>query len=531
MSMQLLNRKKADKPEDGKFKPVPSRSKRTRSYGVDVDGAVIRVVEMLDDAVVSYSTYQGETTLDAFQQFLATKPSGPVTVAWMTINLHIRRVPLPTVPPIAMRAAILDAVDENLPLSPGSAIVAARLFSEGEHQSAAVAAVDGEALSGVWSQLPHHGLQLVPAPLLLSQDGLFLGIRNNDAHLLLVNGGAITAARPLTVGGLVTVYDRLGEDRGASLERFSTVTRGGTRLDPEAATTVDTYGGEVGDEVRRTVDYWARQGFTVPSEIFVYGPGIVLPNLSGKLLDAALFAKPVAMPAVSVDAIARNERPSAYLALHAAMYDPGEQPVASLPNPAAAERDRKRLDKARTVRKLSIAGVGAALVIAACSYLVISPKGDLSSAQDALKKKQIELKGAQSALDLDKLVKSGNSALGKVTAVEPKWEFLVQQIVATAPANTEIASLAFNQVGDQVTVTFSAKVGVQPQATTLDFRQSVQEWLQRLNDAGATYAVAPVLKKVDPNGATQGAYVDVSLVVKVPLVGEFLANRSIGVTK
>jgi len=79
MSTQLLNRKKADKPDDGKVKPLPSRSKRTRTYGVDVDGSVIRVVELFDDAVVSYSTYQGETTLDAFQQFLATKPAGYVS--------------------------------------------------------------------------------------------------------------------------------------------------------------------------------------------------------------------------------------------------------------------------------------------------------------------------------------------------------------------------------------------------------------------------------------------------------------------
>jgi hypothetical protein len=486
---------------------------------------------VLDDAVVSYSTYQGETTLDAFQQFFATKPSGPVTVAWMAINLHIRRVPLPQVPPIAMRAAILDAVDENLPLSPGSALVAARLFSEGETQSAAVAAVDGEALGSVWNQLPQHGIQLVPAPLLLSQDGLFLGIRNNDAHLLLVTGSAITAARPLTVGGLVTVYDRLGDDRTASLERFSTVTRGGTRLDPEAASIVDTYGGEVGDEVRRTVDYWARQGFTVPSEIFVYGPGIVLPNLSGKLLDAALFAKPVSMPAISVDAIARNERPSAYLALHAATYDAGEQPVASLPNPAAAERDRKRLDQARAVRKLSIVGAAAAVVVAACAYFVISPKGDLSSAKEALKKKSAELKNAQGALDLDKLVKSGNASLSKVTAVEPKWEFLVQQIIGTAPAHTEISALNFTLNGDTVSVTFSAKVGMQENATALDFRQAVQEWLKSLYNAGASVAVAPNLKKVDGNGSTQSGYVDVALVVKVPLVGQFLANRANGVTK
>ncbi len=532
MSTQLLNRKKADKPEDGKGKPAASRARRTRTYGVDVDGSVIRVVELFDDAVVSYSTYQGETTLDAFQQFLATKPAGTVTVAWMTMNLHIRRVPLPQVPPVAMRAALLDAVDENLPLSPGSAVVAARLFTEGaDAGSAAVAAVDGEALANVWQQLPPSGLQLVPTPLLLSQDGLFLGIRNNDAHLLLVTGGAITAARPLTIGGLVTVFDRLGDDRTASLERFSTVTRGGTRLDPEAAATVDTYGGEVGDEVRRTVDYWARQGFTVPSEIYVYGPGIVLPNLSGKLLDAALFAKPVAMPSVAVDAIARNERPSAYLALYAAMFDGGEQPVATLPNPAAAERDRRRVDHARTVRKLSVVGVAVALVVAACGYLVMSPKSGLSDAKAALQQKGNELKNSQAALDLDKLVKSGQTALGKVVSVEPKWEVVVRKIMATAPENTQLGQLAFSQVGDVVTVTLSAKVGLPAKAANLDFREAVQVWLKSLHDAGASSAVAPQIKKVLSTGPSQQGYIDVSLVVKVPLAGDYLANRPIGVTK
>ena len=58
--------------------------------------------------------------------------------------------------------------------------------------------------------------------------------------------------------------------------------------------------------------------------------------------------------------------------------------------------------------------MAAALVVAACGYLVMSPKSGLSDAKAALQQKGNELKNSQAALDLDKLVKSGQTALSKL---------------------------------------------------------------------------------------------------------------------
>ena len=312
-------------------------------YGVDIDGTVVRVVEILGNAVVSFGTFQGATPEDALRKFLATRPSGEITLALGGSNLHVVRSSVPNVPPSAMRAGLLEEIEESVPIASGSAAVAARLFTAPDgHQRAAVVAIERDMTLELWDAIGTADVAIVPAPLTFTQDGLYLGVRYSDSQLTLVQGGAVLASRPLGVGGLTSMFDKLGGDAARAAERFATVARGGTRLDPDAAAVVDTFSGSVGDEVRRTVDFWSRQGHTVPSEVFVHGPGIVLPNLSGKLLDAALFARPVALPDIVLDAIPRTERPTAFLAIQAAMIDVESQPLADLLDPRHADRARKK---------------------------------------------------------------------------------------------------------------------------------------------------------------------------------------------
>ena len=473
------------------YKIPVGKPRKGRSYGVDIDGNVVRVVELLDNDVVSYGTYQGVTTDDAFRRFLSTRPSGDVNVAWMGGNMHILRAPVPELPDAALRLGILDTIDEQLPITPGSASIAARLFvAPNGNTTAAIAAVERESTAGLWDIIGQADVGVIPSPLLLVQDGLYLGVRYSDSHVMLVNGGAVVSARPLASGGLTSMFEKLGGDPARAAERFATVARGGTRLDPEAATVVDSYSAAIGEEVRRTVDFWARQGNNVPSEVFVHGPGIVLPNLSGKLLDAALFARPVALPDVSMDTIARTERPTAYLALLAAQMDLGVQPIADLIDPRHADRARKNKEKAKKTARLFVAlGLaGLATVAFLVPYGIAKTRNVL--AVNSRRAAENAAKGYAKELKLKAEVEAGIKVYNTAVAGEIAWETLYKAIVNSAPPglNPQFQGLTISPNGNMVNVTFTA-VMKNPAKSAEDrggFDRAIASWVDELRELGSS---------------------------------------------
>lgn len=524
--------------------------KRGRSYGVDIDGNVVRVVEVLGDAVVSYGTYQGVTAEDALRKFLVTRPSGEVTVAWAGSNIHVLRLTMPNLPANAMRAGLLDEIDESLPIAAGNAAVAARTFNAADGtKMAAVAAVERDSATDLWEAIGTADVAIVPSPLVYTQDGLYLGVRYNDTQLTLVHGGAVLAARPLAIGGLTAMFDKLGADPAGSAERFATVARGGTRLDPDAAAVVDAYSSSVGEEVRRTVDFWSRQGHTVPSEVFVHGPGIVLPNLSGKLLDAALFARPVALPNISLEAIARTERPTAYLAIQAALLDVDDQPLADLPDPRHSDRARRKQE----AMKRGIAIVTAVCVVGAgflafTMPIAIATKRNHDSTlryRSAVR----EYNKVIPALSLKAEVSAAIKAYNEAVAYEPAWDKLFLAFLDSAPPNTtaSISGLTIKRnVGNaEVLVVFSATV-VAPSGGAA-FEATVSEWIVKLRELGSSNPWPSSWSVSTPTGATStdvrdavpGSIVSVSFNVPMPLdknpvtlvEGEFLSNRKASVTE
>jgi hypothetical protein len=511
------------------FKLPAGRGRRGRSFGVDIDGNVVRVVELLDNAVVSYGTYQGHSVEDAFRKFLSTKPNGDVTVAWMGPNMHVVRTPIPNVPAAALRVGVLDAIDESLPLAPGSASIAARIFTgpDGMPQ-AAVTAIERDSVSSLWSVIGAATVGLVPAPLLFINDGLFLGVRYSDAHLMLVSNGAILASRPLAIGGLTTMFDRLGGDPTRAAERFATVARGGTRLDPDAAAVVDSYSGSIGDEVRRTVDFWARQGHTVPSEVYVHGPGIVLPNLSGKLLDAALFARPVALPEIAVDAIARTERPTAYLALLAAILDGEAQPIADLADPRFADRARKKKEALKRTIKL-VGSVGIA-VIGVLSFVVPYgwAKGRNYLAKRDLSAAEKEFKSYEPELLLKDEAEAGVAAYNTATANEVAWNEVYKAILATAPPelNPSFESVAISHDGALLKLTISASQDGKEIA-------DVASWITAFENQGSPKAwpASTTLIEGPPKRIAVTINAPILMDLKDPITGRYLANRTLVIEK
>lgn len=453
-----------------------------RRYGVDIDGTTVRVVEVIEQTVASFATYQGNSTAESFQQFLETKPQGPVTVVWSDADFHLRRIPLPNLPSAALRAGMLDAVEDSLPMAPGSAMVAARVVASRLDGSfhATVAAADRTEVGSMWQMVSMPGVHLVPAPLLFSDDGLYLGLRDGGAQLLLAVGGAAVAARTLSAGGLSAVRDALTDGEQSAEERLTTISRGGTRLDPTAAAAVDRYSQAISDEVRRTADFWSRQGLAVPAEIFVHGQGIALPNLAGKLLDAAFLAKAAPMPAVSLDAVARADLPRAYLSLLAAQFNPSVQILAGLPDPLAAERVRRRSERGRSGRTIVLAGLAAAALIAALVAPVVLAKRDLSHARSAQDKVDAELAGLRKVIKLNDQVRSGQRAFAAAVADDVKWDVLFAQTIESAPKDVPIrfSSVQVDRKNKNVNMTFTATID----SPTLD---PVSAWLATLQQLGA----------------------------------------------
>lgn len=492
-----------------------------RRYGVDIDGTTVRVVEVEGTTVLSFASYQGNTATEAFQQFLATRPQGLVVVVWADGEVHLRRVPLPNLPTAALRAGLLDAVEDTLPMAPGTAAVAARVTAAKDDDGlvASVAATDRYALADLWAMIPVPGARVVPAPLLFVEDGLYLGLRDGGAQLLLASGGAAVATRNLSAGGLTTVRDELADGDQSPEERLTTIARGGTRLDPGAASAVDRYAQAISDEVRRTADFWSRQGLAVPAEIYVHGQGIALPNLAGKLLDAAFLAKGAPTPLVVMDAIARADVPRAYMALLATQYNPGVQVLADLADPLAAERVRRRTEKARTSGRLALAGTTVAALGVALVGPVVLAKRDLSQAKSDLRNAEADLRTLGSAVKLANQVTAGRKAYRTAVTSEVDWSAYLREVLASPPADSQGRFVSITAERKGTTVTGEAKVLM----TGRSF-ESVAAWLRALQTIGDTRAWT---QQVRNDTATDGAAatVSASATLTMTVTPPFYADR------
>jgi hypothetical protein len=327
---------------------------------------------------------------------------------------------------------------------------------------------------------------------------------------------------------LTTMFDRLGGDPTRAAERFATVARGGTRLDPDAAAVVDSYSGSIGDEVRRTVDFWARQGHTVPSEVYVHGPGIVLPNLSGKLLDAALFARPVALPEIAVDAIARTERPTAYLALLAAILDGEAQPIADLADPRFADRARKKKEALK--RTVKLVGSVAIAVIGVLSFIVPYgwAKGRNYLAKRDLAATQKEFKSYEPELLLKAEAEAGVAAYNTATANEIAWNEVYKAVLATAPPelNPSFENVSISHDQAQLKIVVNASQDGKEIA-------DVANWVSAFENQGAPQAWPSSTQLVEgpPRRINVTISAPILMDIKDPVTGRYLANRSLSIEK
>jgi hypothetical protein len=538
---RLRKRPTPKAPERVSF-AASGRQRRGRTFGVELDGSVIRVAEVVDETLVAFTSFQGTSQANAIKQFLATKPSGTIVVAWSPDTLHVQQVELPHLPKEALRAGLLDAVEGDLPFPANLATLAARVIEcDDGSQTAVVAAVEHEAAGTVWSSLTTSDVHLVPGPLVLEHDGLFLGMRNESAELTLVSGGRVVAMRPLLAGGLRKLFSQLDDDLGRAAERFHAVARGGARNDPAASTVIEAYAAGLGEEVRRSVDYWARQGHSVGSEVLVHGPGIMVPNLAGRLLDAALFAKPAPVGGLDVGALARSDRPLSFTAIAAAQFDVDAQFLSSVPDPRQAELARLRREKTKRSKRLA-AMLGLVVVSGVILHLPVrSAESGAQAAEVELAEVTAEADGLGAVRTLNRKVKDATEAYRKLVAAEPNWRTLIEQVVTWTPAQGATVrgiTILINNQDRIATLEFAASIPGR------DFRATVSEWLKEFERRGAVNPWSGSFTRscVDvPVGQTaaqpaggalegcpSGKIPEVTASFRVPfaLTGDFLSDRT-----
>ncbi len=443
----------------------PTRRSRGRTYGAELDGTILRVVEVVDDVAVSFTVYRGDTVARAVRQFLAAKSKGPVVVAWHSGSTQVAPLEFAQVPEPALLAAVMDAADAQMPNRVDSAI-AARILGIRDGRIQAIAAqADTEALEEVWEAFRGSPTVVVPAPLVFTNDGLFLGIRNESVDLTLVERNAVVAHRHLSCGGLAAVYRELGPELDRAFERLSNVVRGAGQQDLEAVQILQRYVVELGAQITRTTDFWTRQTLTIPSDIAAHGPGFLLPNLAGTLMDAALFLKPVELPNI-VDAIARVERPVSFVALMAGLADLDEQPCLELPDPHLAEAARRQRTRDRS-RKRVVVGAGSALGLALAGFGVLQLAGrQVTAAEERLETAKAELASFRPAQVMQDRARIGTTAFQSALEGDVAWSSLIDNALTALPAGSRPEQLLLERNEDRVNLSVVVDVPGRQDAVT-----------------------------------------------------------------
>lgn len=428
--------------------PPDGRRRTGRCFGAELDGTTLRVMEVVDDVVVSFTVFRSETVGRTVRQFLATNPRGPITVAWHHPATRTELLEFADVPVNARGAALADALDEVGLLRPDS-VWSFRITDERDGTVRGVSAVvDVHPLREAWDAFESTDAALVPASLLYSQNGLFLGLRNDSVDLALIADGKPMAVRYLSCGGLNSVYERLGPDPARAFERVAAVVRGAAQNDLEAVGIVHAYVVELGVQITRTTDFWTRQGLTIPSDIHAHGPGFLLPNLAGTLMDAALFLKPVAPSVASLDTVSRIERPVGYSALLAGLVDQDEQPLLGLRDPEIVERNRRRLQREHARKRLIVgAGTAAALVLASFG-LILQADGQVSEAEDRKADLETQLASYAPALVLQTLGGVADATLAQTLQNELDLPKLMDALARTLPAGGQLQAVRMGRPAD-----------------------------------------------------------------------------------
>ena len=462
--------------------------RRGAKVGIEVDGRVVRVVEIDDGEIIWTQTYGRDTSArDSIQRWLDGRPgkrwhwSAP-TVAWAGPGTHLRLIEVPEGAE-DLCPLLIGLVKDDLPLRPGSYQLAAveeqsTLLEESLEtgdfsvlfQTLSVTAIDQQPLGELWQVLHDCDAGLVPVEYTLGVDGLSLAVRNSKTAVVLCRGGVPVASRDLPTGGLDTLTDQLSSLAAGDLSRVEAVLRGERpspapddaaapdpwsgpdaepfdgdgvedQAEPDDALLSATYAfvSEIASEVRASVGYWQQRGLSVPSDVVVLGPGAGLLGLSDQLDLVGLRTVEAEWPeGADWGETATSSRQAFHGAAIAAVGD--IDLAIDIQNPIKQQQSVR--ERALRVRSGRVALAVAVIIVAA--WFLMRPYLDARAELEDVSDQREQLASTVSrAADVENRVRqlSSASSVLALTAAEPDWVSAFDALRGAAPTESEFLSL------------------------------------------------------------------------------------------
>ena len=420
----------------------------------------------LDGTTVSWATADGGT-ISRVERVVGTspgaavgealrraRPSGRIVVAWSARSGVLSERAFPLVG-VESRRSALDA------LVAGAGSACARLGARTPGRNdvpAVVGTADPDEVAGAWHHLDADGVEMILAPMVLSGDGVWMGVGRVGVSLTLVTDGAPRLSRRIATGGLDALAVALGPYGDDGWQHLDRVLNGRLDVGTEALHVIDEHVSALSTAVKDTIASWRRAQRFDASTVYVFGPGSALPTIEARLAAVGIdgLAPPPLQQAPSVDA---QQRADGWLAIQAALVDPTTL-VGFANQPAAARRAAIARVATRT-RRLVVAGLAAGT--AAAGLVVPVAHGrvvrHLAHARLAAADREIRRLAADEATYL--YVDAGTKQWTTVAATEPDWARTVDAILKSAPAAVAILGVDVDDTADPgfVSVTVHADAG------------------------------------------------------------------------
>lgn len=432
---------------------IGGRKKGTsRRWGVVIDGNTAHGVALDNGVVVDRQSVTSDTPIGALSAWwAAANPVGEVTVAWAAEGLQGGRTEIPAVPEEALRAAIEGVAADTYGFQGEKISAAAKLIPASDGTEAVLYTLPDRELSSLWKKNYASDVALTTLGMALEEDGVWIYAGTHGAQIdVVVDGVPVLHRRLHNIEGTHDIAEAL-VDNGPM--RLKSVVDG--MGDPKAVGAVNEWSDRFANEVRLTLDFWARSN-TIPAKdaAYVYGPGAVFPSLHAALArlsvptqypaeirplatrfasdaDAAEWAAPIAVAAFSPDDLGRFSNPAAAI--------------------AAKEAEKRAAQAKRLTRVLAVA----AGVVVITALPIVHANMELSSAESALSDAEEELDGLSEELAVAQFNKRMTTAARSEVSAEPQWSDVLSRLWSTKPDNVAISDLGVAYDGTDIVVSLS----------------------------------------------------------------------------
>jgi hypothetical protein len=489
---------------------VGGRTTPERRYGVVLEGDLAHGVVIEGNKVVDRRTVSGASALDALNQWWSElKPKSNVRVVWSDEPIGVTMLELPPLPPDVRRVALDNAGAEQLAFGSDHVAVAGVFVDPELGTKAAVVALDGSELRPMWATPNAASIDLTVPPLLLTGAGLYLVIGFQRCEVTLVQDGYPVASRHL--GGFKTLSELASEGGYESAHELIAQSRVGN---VGVSQLLESWGGEVLDELRRTLEYWARQGIAITRDVTVIGAGALdtaIPNLLAQRGLEVKLAQSDFAPAEGWTS--NNDGASWTLPVLAATTDLEEYAYFANPSWSAARKEKEAhaRRKKQLVQVATVAGVMTMLTLAYPAYAKSKETRASSTLNAAQKRLDDERLGVR-------LAKSNDNVAAKVRATQSAnvdWCTVTKVITGVNPdvstTNVELTSLGTVRGGVGVKVKSQLVIPADPDPSV-----ALQVWASYQNNLEDLLAATEV-SSTGVSSAPTGSSVQIDYVLTVPV--------------